>query len=89
MKSYYNKVLLVLILLSFIYVLYVCYLSFNNNLVGLKVKNLDEHSLEVVEVKKHTLAADYVELKEGDIIHRINGQQVPFKKIKNIHCQTF
>ncbi|AGN37741.1 MAG: histidine kinase [Bacillus sp. (in: Bacteria)] len=82
MKSYYNKVSLVLILLSFIYVLYVCYLSFNNNLVGLKVKNLDEYSLEVVEVKKHTLAADYAELKEGDIIHRINGQQVPFKKDK-------
>ncbi|MCF7616780.1 ATP-binding protein [Bacillus sonorensis] len=82
MKSIYNKLSVILILWSFIFVIYVCYITINNNLVGLKVTNINEHSLKVVEVEKHSLAGTYAELKKGDIIHKINGGPVPVKKDK-------
>ncbi|MEK5502928.1 ATP-binding protein [Bacillus sp. FSL M8-0168] len=82
MKSVYNKLSVIIILLSLIYTIYVCYITFSNKLVGLKVTNINEHSLKVVEVEKRSLADVYAELKEGDIIHKINGGPVPVKKDK-------
>ncbi|NPC93978.1 PDZ domain-containing protein [Bacillus sp. WMMC1349] len=64
-----------LIFISFIYTIYVSFLFFNNLFVGTELKYNSSNQLVVTEVMKDS-PADYLGLKKGDIIYRINDNKI-------------
>lgn len=68
-----------LVLLSFVYSLYICYLCFNNVFDGAKLKYNSHQQLVVLKVEEDSLA-EYAGLKKGDILLEIDGKTISKKK---------
>ncbi|MCY7768549.1 histidine kinase [Bacillus haynesii] len=77
-KFVLNAVSVLLVLLSFIYSLYICYLGLNNVFEGARLQ-FQSNQLVVVKVDEYSLA-EYAGLRKGDILLEIDGIPVSKKK---------
>lgn len=78
MKFPLNIISISLVFLSFVYSIYICYLSLNNAFEGARLQ-YQSNQLVVVKVEEHSLA-EYAGLRKGDILLDIDGKSVSKKK---------
>ncbi|MDA1476247.1 histidine kinase [Bacillus changyiensis] len=75
MKHLLYKVLLIVIVLSFIYCLYVTFLCFHDRFEGARLKYNSDHQIEVIDVEQDS-SAGFADVKKGDIILEVNGKKI-------------
>lgn len=73
-NNFYKYLSLAFIILSFVYVIYLSYISVFNIFVGADVKINEQGKLEVTKVVDYT-DEYYSGVKKGDIILEVNGQK--------------
>lgn len=73
-NNFYKYLSLAFIILSFVYVVYLSYISVFNIFVGADVKINEQGKLEVTKVVDYT-DEYYSGVKKGDIILEVNGQK--------------
>lgn len=92
MKSKYNKISVVLILFTLVYVIYLTYISTNNLLVGATISENKQGEIKIKDVEDFTMAY-YAGVQKGDIVKNINHQNVKsiniqMNKLKNVNSMV-
>ncbi|MED4821419.1 histidine kinase [Bacillus atrophaeus] len=88
MKARYNKISILLVLMSLVYVIYLTYISNNNLLVGASVSKNKKSDVVITNVEDYTMAY-YSGIQKGDIVKRINNSninpnEIKMNKLKNV-----
>lgn len=81
MKSRTNKISVLLVVISLLYVIYLTYISNNNLLVGATVSKGKNGDVVITNVDEYSMAS-YSGIEKGDIVKRINNQKINTKEIK-------
>lgn len=81
MKSRNNKISVLLVVLSLIYVIYLTYISNNNLLVGATVSKGKNGDIVITNVDEFSMAS-YSGIEKGDIVKSINNKKINTNEIK-------